>query len=198
MAEAKCRMEDYTGAVAALEAVTSNRDTDYQKRTQGLTGNTQTFGSVGEITTLLDEILVQRRIELWGEAGRIFDIQRQKKGWTRYWDIDGMETNHSNYLNKYSEYLHFPADYIECILMIPQKCLIHIRFDPIITIKEGDIVASGRVHAGISTGAEPFIHRLVDHPDTAVQSSQFLCQLTGIILTAIIDDKDLKRGVRLL
>lgn len=120
MAEAKCRMEDYTGAVAALEAVTSNRDTDYQKRTQGLTGNTQTFGSVGEITTLLDEILVQRRIELWGEAGRIFDIQRQKKGWTRYWDIDGMETNHSNYLNKYSEYLHFPADYIECILMIPQ------------------------------------------------------------------------------
>lgn len=120
MAEAKCRMEDYTGAVAALESVISNRDTDYRKRTDGLTGNTQSFGSVGEITTLLDEILVQRRIELWGEAGRIFDIQRLKKEWTRYWDIDGMESNHSNYLNKYSEYLNFPAGYIECILMIPQ------------------------------------------------------------------------------
>ena len=121
MAEAKCMLEDYTGAVQALEAVTSNRDSEYKKRTEGLTqSNTQTFGSVGTITTLLDEILVQRRIELWGEAGRILDIQRLGKGWTRYWDIDGLKTNHSNYLNKYSEYLNFPAGYLECILMIPQ------------------------------------------------------------------------------
>lgn len=120
MAEAKCRMDDYDGAIEALNAVISNRDSQYKKRTKGLTGSTQTFGSVGTITTLLDEILVQRRIELWGEVGRIFDIQRQKKGWTRYWEIDGLKSNHSNYLNKYSEYLNFPADYIECILMIPQ------------------------------------------------------------------------------
>ncbi len=29
-------------------------------------------------------------------------------------------SNHTNYLRKYPEYLNFPADYIECILMIPQ------------------------------------------------------------------------------
>ena len=120
MAEAKCRMKDFEGAKTALSAVCSQRDTEYENRIAQLTGDTQTFGSVGTITTLLDEILVQRRIELWGEAGRIFDIQRLGKGWTRYWEIDGMKTNHSNYLNKYSEYLNFPADYIECILMIPQ------------------------------------------------------------------------------
>ena len=120
LAEAQCRLGEDELAITALNKVLSNRDTDYARRTKNLTGNTQTFGSVGTITTLMDEILVQRRIELWGEVGRIFDIQRLGMGWTRYWDIDGLKTNHSNYLNKYAEYLNFPPGYIECILMIPQ------------------------------------------------------------------------------
>ncbi len=70
--------------------------------------------------TLLDEIILQRRIELWGEAGRIFDILRLAKGWTRYWEVNGEKSNHTNYLSKYAEYLNFPADYLECIMMIPQ------------------------------------------------------------------------------
>ena len=70
---------------------------------------------------LLDEILLQRRIELWGETGRIYDILRQGKGWTRYWEVKGEKTNHSNWLSKYSEYLNFPPDFLECILMIPQN-----------------------------------------------------------------------------
>lgn len=120
MAEAKCRMKDYAGAKTALSAVGTQRDTKYESKIAGLTGDEQTFGSYGTVTTLMDEILVQRRIELWGEAGRIFDILRLRKGWTRYWEIEGMVSNHSDYLKKYSEYLNFPVDYIECILMIPQ------------------------------------------------------------------------------
>lgn len=31
----------------------------------------------------MDEILFQRRIELWGESGRIFDLQRLGLGYNR-------------------------------------------------------------------------------------------------------------------
>lgn len=120
MAEARCKLEDETGAKDALNELMSNRDPEYAERLNGLSGNTQSFGSVGKIQTLLDEILIQRRIELWGEAGRIFDILRLAKGWTRTWETGGVKSNHTNCLTKYSEYLSFPADYIECILMIPQ------------------------------------------------------------------------------
>ena len=121
-AEALCRMGTAHEAEAkqVLLELGSRRDTEYAERINGLTGSEQTFASVGEVRTLLDEILLQRRIELWGETGRIFDILRLAKGWTRYWDINGMKTNHTNYLSKYAEYLNFPPDYIECILMIPQ------------------------------------------------------------------------------
>lgn len=119
-AEALCRLGDDPGAKEVLLELGSRRDPEYASRIENLSGSEQTFASVGEVKTLLDEILLQRRIELWGETGRIFDILRLAKGWTRYWDLNGMKTNHTNYLSKYAEYLNFPADYIECILMIPQ------------------------------------------------------------------------------
>jgi len=120
LAEALCRQEKFAEARSALGELMSRRDTNWSKVLGGLTGSEQTFGTTGEVKTLMDEILLQRRIELWGETGRIFDILRLAKGWTRYWKINGEESNHTNYLSKYSEYLNFPADYIECILMIPQ------------------------------------------------------------------------------
>lgn len=43
------------------------------------------------LLTLMDEILFQRRVELWGEAGRIFDLQRLGLGYKR--DYPG--SNHS-------------------------------------------------------------------------------------------------------
>ena len=98
----------------------SSRDPNWHDTLGALSGSEQTFGTVGTVKTLMDEILLQRRIELWGETGRIFDILRLAKGWTRYWNVGGEESNHTNYLRKYPEYLNFPADYIECILMIPQ------------------------------------------------------------------------------
>lgn len=44
-----------------------------------------TLGALTTDTTgsLLEEIILQRRIELWGEAGRIFDIKRLKQGFDR-------------------------------------------------------------------------------------------------------------------
>ncbi len=120
LAEALCRKGDDTGAKEALGEVMSRRYSGWRSVLSVLSGNAQTFGTTGTVKTLLDEILLQRRIELWGETGRIFDILRLAKGWTRYWTVDGEVSNHTNYLSKYPEYLNFPADYIECILMIPQ------------------------------------------------------------------------------
>ena len=120
LAEALCRKGDFQKAKDALGEIMSRRDTNWSATIEPLTGSEQTFGSVGTVKTLMDEILLQRRIELWGETGRIFDILRLAKGWTRYWTVGGEISNHTNYLSKYPEYLNFPADYIECILMIPQ------------------------------------------------------------------------------
>lgn len=44
--------------------------------------------SMGKLTSdytgsLLEEIIIQRRIELWGEFGRIYDIRRLKQGFKR-------------------------------------------------------------------------------------------------------------------
>lgn len=120
LAEALCRQGNDSEAKDALGEVMSRRDPNWHDTLGALSGSEQTFGTVGTVKTLMDEILLQRRIELWGETGRIFDILRLAKGWTRYWNVGGEESNHTNYLRKYPEYLNFPADYIECILMIPQ------------------------------------------------------------------------------
>lgn len=119
-AEAMCRLKDYSGARKAISELGSRRDPNYQRRVASLSGCEQTFASTGTVSTLLDEILLQRRIELWGEAGRVFDILRLAKGWTRDWTVGGVKSNHTNILSKYPEYAAFPADYLECILMIPQ------------------------------------------------------------------------------
>jgi AcrR family transcriptional regulator len=36
-----------------------------------------------DVPTLLEEIIIQKRIELWGEFGRTFDIRRLKQGFQR-------------------------------------------------------------------------------------------------------------------
>lgn len=119
-AEALCRLKRFDESRAVLGEIVSRRNPQGMKALDFLTGDEQTFASTGSVQTLLDEILLQRRIELWGEAGRIYDILRLGKGWTRYWEFGGKKTNHTNYLSKYSEYLAFPKDFKECIMMIPQ------------------------------------------------------------------------------
>ena len=80
-AEAECRLKDEPAAKADLMALMSQRDPSYS--CEHLTGT-----EMGKLTnewtgSLLEEITIQRRIELWGEAGRIYDIRRYKQGFRR-------------------------------------------------------------------------------------------------------------------
>jgi hypothetical protein len=72
-----------------------------------------TMGSIGTPTTLMDQIILQRRIELWGEAERIFDILRLKTGFNR-------NATGSNHSVKLTWDTLDPANK-EFILTIPQK-----------------------------------------------------------------------------
>lgn len=81
-AEAECRLggAEEAEAINDLMAVMSQRDPDYTC--------TKTGTALGQLTSdetgsLLEEIITQRRIELWGEFGRIYDIRRLKQGFRR-------------------------------------------------------------------------------------------------------------------
>lgn len=96
-AEAKCRLDDFDGARVDLTALNAKRNPSYEARLETVSDSkdyTLINGSYGTITTLMDEIQVQRRIELWGEVGRIFDVLRLKTGFTRSFP----NTNHSDLL----------------------------------------------------------------------------------------------------
>jgi hypothetical protein len=62
-AEAKARLGDNAGAQQTLFDLVRTRDASYIK-------------SVNTSTTLINEILLHRRIELWGEGFRFFDLKR--------------------------------------------------------------------------------------------------------------------------
>ncbi|WP_289054614.1 RagB/SusD family nutrient uptake outer membrane protein [Carboxylicivirga marina] len=98
MAEAECMLERYAAARQILSDLMDERLAGYD--ISGLTdskilttgdANGPTTPSVGNLT-LLDEIFLQKRIELWGEHPRIYDVKRKKTGFTR--DFAG--SNHSN------------------------------------------------------------------------------------------------------
>lgn len=83
-AEAYCRQGDDATAQSYLNTLMSYRDADYKC--------TKTGTELGSLTTdetgsLLEEITIQRRIELWGEYGRIYDIRRLKQGFVRTSDM---------------------------------------------------------------------------------------------------------------
>lgn len=83
-AEAECQLGSFTEARKTLAILGQNRDSGYATRlakfSDAKTYNTETTGS---LVTLMDEILFQRRVELWGENGRILDLQRLKLGYNR-------------------------------------------------------------------------------------------------------------------
>jgi len=81
-AEAECRLgaTEEEAAKSDLMALMSKRDAAYTCNKTGA----ELGATTDEWTnSLLEEILVQRRIELWGEAGRVYDIRRLKQGFKR-------------------------------------------------------------------------------------------------------------------
>lgn len=79
-AEAQCRQNKEAEAISSLMAVMSKRDASYTCSKTGTALGATTDEWTG---SLLEEILIQRRIELWGEAGRVYDIRRLKQGFVR-------------------------------------------------------------------------------------------------------------------
>ena len=79
-AEAACRLGRTTAAKNNLKAVMNKRDPNYSCNKTGTSLGTLTNDETG---SLLEEILIQRRIELWGEDGRIFTIRRLRQGFER-------------------------------------------------------------------------------------------------------------------
>lgn len=84
-AEAACQQQDYKQARSLLLKLASKRDSLYADRLSGFTDtNTYNTDTQGEIITLMDEILFQRRVELWCEGlGRCFDLRRLNLGYDR-------------------------------------------------------------------------------------------------------------------
>ena len=85
IAETACRLGNESEAKAALNELMKTRDA-------GFDCSNKTGTDLAPITTdktgsLLEEIILQRRIELWGESGRIYDIKRLRQGFVRTSDM---------------------------------------------------------------------------------------------------------------
>ena len=113
-AEAACRLNQEGEAKQYLMALMSKRDANYEVNKSGT--------ALGKLTTdetgsLLEEILIQRRIELWGEDGRIYTIRRLKQGFERPSDFgwpDGLLFSPTR-----AEAAKDPASYM-WVMTIPQ------------------------------------------------------------------------------
>ena len=79
-AEAACHKGDDATAKQYLMALMSQRDANYSTNKTGTALGALTTEETG---SLLEEILIQRRLELWGEDGRIYTIRRLKQGFER-------------------------------------------------------------------------------------------------------------------
>ena len=80
-AEAACRLNNEPEAKILLNTLMSYRQTGYD--CSALSGSALGALTTDETGSLLEEILLQRRIELWGEFGRIYDIKRLRQGFQR-------------------------------------------------------------------------------------------------------------------
>jgi len=82
-AEAACRLGQEDVAKQYLLTLMAQRDPNYTCTKTGTTLGTLTNDVTG---SLLEEIITQRRIELWGEDGRIYTIRRLRQGFVRSTD----------------------------------------------------------------------------------------------------------------
>ena len=85
IAETACRLGNESEAKAALNELMKTRDAGYDCSNK--TGTDLAPITTDKTGSLLEEIILQRRIELWGESGRIYDIKRLRQGFVRTSDM---------------------------------------------------------------------------------------------------------------
>jgi hypothetical protein len=98
-AEAKARLNDVAGASQVLFDLVKTRDASYVKSTK--TG-----------VALIDEILVQRRVELWGEGHRFLDLKRTNAALNR---------NGTNAIASVALLFDVPAGDVRWEFLIPRR-----------------------------------------------------------------------------
>lgn len=98
-AEGLARSGDEEKAKDVLFEITSNRDSGYVRSTK--TGS-----------DLIDEIILQKRIEMWGEGYAFFDLKRLNKGVER----DYTDSNHGSFGK-----LNIPANDARLLIQLPQR-----------------------------------------------------------------------------
>ena len=112
-AEAACHKGDDATARQYLMALMAVRDPNYSTSKSGNALATITTEQTG---SLLEEILIQRRLELWGEDGRIYTIRRLHQGFERPseygWPSGLLLPTHADAMKDPSSYLW--------VLTIPQ------------------------------------------------------------------------------
>ena len=114
-AEAECMLSKDADAQKTLTDLIKTRDADYACTKTGTDLNKLTNGIA--TNSLREEIINQRRIELWGEFGRIFDIRRLHQGFTRSTDDGHPSSAAGETLNKG---LSDPEGY-KWVMTIPQS-----------------------------------------------------------------------------
>ncbi|HIZ01811.1 MAG TPA: RagB/SusD family nutrient uptake outer membrane protein [Candidatus Bacteroides merdipullorum] len=80
LAEAECRLDNDADAINYLTQLMGTRVEGYTCTKSGTSLGTTSSQRTG---SLLEEIIDQRRIELWGEFGRIYDLRRLHQGFRR-------------------------------------------------------------------------------------------------------------------
>lgn len=131
-AESALRINNEPRAKELLNEFMSHRQPGYDCSAK--TGTALGALTTDETGSLLEEIILQRRIELWGEYGRIFDIKRLRQGFVRT-----AEMGHpaSSLLN--SLHLEDPESF-DHVLTIPQAEMDANKFmvqNPISSYPEG-------------------------------------------------------------
>ena len=86
-AEAECHQKEYGAARTTIKTLGNARDSKFEERLAARTdANTYNSDTNAPLETLMDEILFQRRVELWGEVGRSVDMQRLGLGYNRNYE----------------------------------------------------------------------------------------------------------------
>ncbi len=112
-AEAACHLDRYSQARLYISMLGSRRDSGYSARLANFQDSkSYNSNTKGHLTTLMDEILFQRRVELWSEVPRLHDLQRLGLGFNR--NFEG--TNHTRLLSNVNTAPASPA----FIFWIPQ------------------------------------------------------------------------------